>query len=370
MAVPPPCSDSNRIAIRFCPPVPTWGSPRTYAEQFLPKLLKHLPNALCYSTIQGKVSAGVEWLPARNYLHEPGVLRKLSSFLFENILFERRLIREGVKTLFCPFNNDGLIFPRRVRQVLIVHDLVPLQFPKEYPATRILWGSLFRMSVRRSKKIICVSDATRRELIRRLNINPDNIETVYNGYDATEEISVCQRLPRALYVASAHGAHKNIPTLLHAFSVSRLRNSHELRIVGVPNRRNTPLIRRLIVKLGLQNKVRLLTHLSKEDLISEYRLASLFVYPSLCEGFGLPLLEAMTYGVPVCASNTSAMPEIAGSAALYFNPIDPIDIARVMERMNDDILLQRELVNNGYTNLKRFSWEQSAMACAKICKNI
>jgi glycosyltransferase involved in cell wall biosynthesis len=78
----------------------------------------------------------------------------------------------------------------------------------------------------------------------------------------------------------------------------------------------------------------------------------------------------MTYGVPVCASNTSAMPEIAGSAALYFNPIDPIDIARVMERMNDDILLQRELVNNGYTNLKRFSWEQSAMACAKICKNI
>jgi glycosyltransferase involved in cell wall biosynthesis len=94
---------------------------------------------------------------------------------------------------------------------------------------------------------------------------------------------------------------------------------------------------------------------------------SIFVHPSLCEGFGLPIKEAMAQGVPVCASNKSSLPEIAGEAALYFDPESAPDIARAMEILLQDQALQQQLRLRGFENIKRFSWDASARACAKIC---
>jgi len=358
----------QRIAIRFCPPTPPWGSQRTFAEEYLPLLLQELPGSLVYSSFPVVPTDGSIRVSARNPLYVRGLVRRMAAIIHYQATFERQLASAGAKVLFCPFHNDGLAFPRQVKQILVVHDVVPLVFPGEYRMSRLLWATLFRAAIIHSAHIICVSEATKAELVRRLNLRPDRVSVVQNGYGAHGHQVGPARLPRILYVASTHSAHKNIPTLLEAFAACSLRTTHDLRIVGVPHRRTTPEIKARIRRLGIADRVQLLAQLDSAALRNEYQSASLFVYPSLCEGFGLPLLEAMAYGLPVCAARVTSIPEVAADAALYFDPRNPVEIARTMEQLHSDPLLQRKLVALGYANVSRFSWKRSAAETAAICR--
>ena len=363
-----PPQSTSKTAIRFCPPSPVWGSQRTFAEEFLPRLLENLPGSTVYSSLPENPIAGSTWLRATNALYRPGPFRRISAILRYQTTFEQQLLDAGTEVLFCPFHNEGLAFPRKIRQVLIVHDVVPLLFPRDYVVSRLLWSTLYSAAIRNSAHIICVSEATRTDLVQRLGLEPNRVSVVHNGFSAPLRPSDGKRLPRILYVASAHSTHKNIPNLVRAYAGSTLRQTHELRIVGVSHRHNTPIIRRLIERLGLGTRIHLLMQLSNEDLQEEYAKASLFVYPSLCEGFGLPLVEAMAYGIPVCASRLSAIPEIASDAALFFDPRIPSDIGRVLERLAANPDLQHQLIARGHANITRFSWTRSAAECAAICQ--
>lgn len=355
------------IAIRFCPPTPVWGSQRTFAEEFLPRLLSHLPNPHVYSSLSSLRDFPGPIRPAKNPLGHPGIFRLLRALLHYHFTFSRELSAAGAGVLFCPFNNEGVAVPRDIRQVLIVHDLVPLLFPRNYLLSRMLWATFYRGAIRRAHHIICVSQATRADLIRLLKINPARVSVVYNGF--TPPLQVLPRAPRAqiLYVASAHSPHKNIGRLLVAFAESTLRQTHQLRIVGVPHHRTTPKLKAYIREAGLDGRVHFLSRISNELLELEYASAEMLVYPSLCEGFGLPLLEAMARGVPVCAAQGSAVSEIGGDAAIYFDPLNPGHIGWTMEKLSNDASLRADLVARGLTRVKEFSWEKSAAQCAAIC---
>lgn len=358
----------NGIAIRFCPPIPTWGSQRTFSVEYLPRLIHELPGSVVYSSIE-KNAAVDNWIPAQNPLNQPGLAKKVISLLRFQANFERELLAKKIRVLFCPFHNDGLAIPSRIRQVLVVHDVVPLMFPSEFRMSRLLWATIYRSAIRRSAHIICVSEATRHELVTRLRLPPQRLSVVYNGYVAPIAVGERPRLRRILYVASAQSAHKNIICLLRAFAASSLRDTYELRIVGVPHQRTTPSIKHVVSELNIGHSVHFLMHLGDDALRDEYALASIFVYPSLCEGFGLPLLEAMAYGLPVCASRLSAIPEIAGDAALYFDPYLPSDICSAMETLAKDGILRAKLISKGYANIARFSWMKSAVESAAVCRS-
>lgn len=356
-----------RIAIRFCPPAQAMGSQRTFAEEFLPRLLAHLPEPLVYSSLDS--ISGYEGLTvtALNPLSKPGFFQRLLSFFRYHLTFGRQLRTAGAGVLFCPFNNEGLAFPHGVRQVLIVHDLVPLLFPRDYLLSCLLWATFYRAAIRQAHHIICVSEATRADLIRLVGVSPTRVSVVYNGF--TPPSNVMPRSPSALllYVASAHSPHKNIARLLAAFAASKLRRTHQLRIVGVPHPKTTPILEAYVRQVDLVGRVHFLSHISNKALEAEYASAEIFVYPSLCEGFGLPLLEAMARGVPVCAARGSALSEVGGDAAIYFDPLNPADMSQTLERLSADPSLRAILTARGLARARDFSWEKSASQCASIC---
>ncbi|MEO6567544.1 MAG: glycosyltransferase family 1 protein [Opitutaceae bacterium] len=360
----------ERLVIRFCPPVPTWGSQRTFADEYVPRLIAKLTNPTVYTSLSRPSWSHATYVPAANPLCTRGVVNRLWQLLRYQTSFAKQLSADGANVLFCPFNNEGLAWPGRLRQILVVHDLVPLRFPREYPLTWLLWQTVFRSAIRNSTRVICVSEATRRDLIRLVGVDPKRVSVVYNGY--TSPAAPLPRNPRKqlLYVASAHSSHKNIATLFEAFARTQLRRTHQLRIVGAPHPRTTPALKARAAKPDLAGSVVFLSHISPLELEAEYASAELFVYPSLCEGFGLPLLEAMARRVPICAARGSAVEEIGADAAVYFDPRDPEDLRATLERLQADPEAQTRLVASGLRRVRDFSWDRSAAECARILEQV
>jgi glycosyltransferase involved in cell wall biosynthesis len=180
----------------------------------------------------------------------------------------------------------------------------------------------------------------------------------------TEEEELRTRLRlrrrRILLAVSALSRHKNLPPLVRA--LARVRESHPdvvLVIPGNPTKHGHEL-EELAEDLGVEDALRLPGWVSGRDLEGLYRAASCFVFPSRREGFGMPVLEAMARGVPVACSNTSAMPEVAGDAALYFAPDRPEEIAEAIGRLLDDARLAQELVERGRERQQMFTWSRAA----------
>lgn len=125
----------------------------------------------------------------------------------------------------------------------------------------------------------------------------------------------------------------------------------------------------MIENLGIQNQVKLIGFVTNDELRSIYSNAALFVLPSIYEGFGLPVLEAMACGCPVLCSNAGSLPEVGGSAAIYFDPFDLNDIAKKLEQLWKTKDSLNEIISNGYVNVTRFSWENSAQITWKQILN-
>jgi alpha-1,3-rhamnosyl/mannosyltransferase len=152
--------------------------------------------------------------------------------------------------------------------------------------------------------------------------------------------------------------HKNIANLIRAVAGVNVRDL-QLVLPGAPTAHESDL-RALAAALGISERVHFLPWLSEHDLDGLYSLASCFVLPSFAEGFGLPILEAMSHRVPVACSNVSSMPEVAGDAALYFDPSSEEQIGRAIQRLVHDRALAEELGRRGYERCDLFSWNETA----------
>lgn len=158
---------------------------------------------------------------------------------------------------------------------------------------------------------------------------------------------------------SAHRPHKNLSRLLRAFAGVRAQPPPVLVLPGYSTSFEDELERE-VAELGIGNRVRLLGWVSDADLEGLYQAAECFVFPSLAEGFGLPVLEAMERGVPVACSNVSAMPEVAGGAARYFDPLDVEDIRTAIDELVGDRALATRLAAAGEGQAQKFSWSRAA----------
>jgi glycosyltransferase involved in cell wall biosynthesis len=254
------------------------------------------------------------------------------------------------------------------RTVLTVHDLAFWRLPETHsPASRAYYAGL-RRSAHQASRIICVSQATRRDLLEATGVADDKVRVVPEAPDprfllppppaeAPPGTGGAGR-PYLLCVGTIE-PRKNLPAVFRALARLPQRERPELRVVGAPGLDATA-IQALPARLGLNGDVRFLGPRPTDELVALYAGALALVYPSLLEGFGLPVLEAMGAGAPVIASNRSSVPEVAGDAAILVDPEDDRSIAAALQRVTTSPALRDDLRARGRARVTQFSWDKAA----------
>jgi glycosyltransferase involved in cell wall biosynthesis len=259
-----------------------------------------------------------------------------------------------------------------VPQVTVVHDLIPLMFPPDYPRQQHYFRFFVSRVLHLSRLVVADSDYTRRSVIERFRLPAAKVRVVYPGYDtdtfhANGSAPPGQTLPDVnfLYVGNLL-PHKNVLRLLDALAIVRRHHRCRLIIRGEGRPSHVAAVRQRVERLGLQDDVTFMGYTGAATLRQLYRRATCLVLPSLGEGFGLPVLEAMACGTPVITAATTSLPEVAGEAAVMVDPGDTEQLAEAMIRVLGDKTLREELGHKGVAQAARFTWRRTADAMSRL----
>lgn len=267
---------------------------------------------------------------------------------------------------FGPFN-----LPRKIKRVTVIHDLTPLLFPEMHVFRGHALQRLFLPRIlRRADHIITNSVYTRSDVIKRFPFaqnkttaallgkeaifQPDHRPEILGKYGITN--------PYFLFTGTIE-PRKNLPVLLKAFEhlKGETGSEHQLVLVGKVGWKSEELVQKIHAS-PFATDILQLGYLDREDLPAIYSQAIAFVYPSLYEGFGLPVLEAMACGTPVITTNVSSLPEVGGEAACYFAPEDVTRLVAHMQRLSEDASLREQRIQASLQQAAKFSWEKAAKA--------
>ena len=268
-------------------------------------------------------------------------------------LLPRRARRERLDVLHCTTYRAPS--RSRVPVAVTVHDLAILRFPQFFPAWTRLYARLaLRRVLRRAARILAVSEFTKREVVELVGVPPDRVRVTPNAVDGTFTAEGARAAGDYVLAVGTVEPRKNLPRLVDAAR----RASVELRVVGESGWGG--------VQVG-GNGVRWLGFVDDDELARLYRGASCFAYPSLYEGFGIPVVEAMACGTPVVTSAGGACEEVAGGAAEL---VDPLDVGSIADGIRRAIARRRELVPLGLENARRYTWSAAAEATAAAYREL
>jgi glycosyltransferase involved in cell wall biosynthesis len=273
-------------------------------------------------------------------------------------------------------------FKIRQKSIVTAHDITPLLLPDAFRLGRpLIYKLLTVKTLQNADKIIAVSYSTKRDLLKHLNIQDDRVEVIYEGVDHekyrvlpdAEVQDIKERYgldsPFILYVGTLE-PRKNIPNLIKAFSkLNKGVNKYKLVIVGKKGWKYDEIYK-TVEELDIKRDVIFTGYVLSEDLPKLYNAASLFVYPSLYEGFGLPPLEAMACGTPVITSNTSSLPEVVGNAGIMVNPYNVDDLAEAMREVLTNEGLRQDMIGKGLERAKLFNWEKTAADTLRVYREV
>ncbi len=302
--------------------------------------------------------------------------------LWTHVRLSAEMLVRPPDVLFVPAHVLPLIHPPQ--SVVTVHDLGYLHYPEAHRlADRRYLDWSTRWNARQATLVLADSQATKDDLVRAYGVDPDRVRVIYLGRDEAlapvrdpEIVSAVREHygigGRYLLYVGTLQPRKNLARTIEAFA----------RIVGRPALTNVQLVLAgkrgwlyedlfaRVERLGLAGRVRFPGYVAEEDLPALLSAALAFVFPSLYEGFGIPVLEAGACEVPVITSNTSSLPEVAGDAALLVDPHDVDAIADAMYRLITDPDLRGELIRRGRENVKRFSWEKCARETLAVLEEV
>lgn len=293
----------------------------------------------------------------------------------EQVRFARLLRRERLDLMHFTHFNAPLLY--RGVSVVTIHDLTLSFFPGKKMTSwwrRQAYHAVLGSVVRRSRRVVAVSENTQRDLVRLFNVPSAKVEVIYEGVgeEFTEGPSGGVRdrygiLDDFFLYTGVWRSHKNVTGLLAAFArLCALPSFTGQLVLTGKEDPFYPEVKSAIRELRLDSRVILAGLVPEEDLVALYREARVFVMPSFYEGFGLPPLEAMACGTPVVCSNTSSLPEVCGGAALFFNPYSVDDMTGAMRRLWEDEALRQTLVLKGRERVAAFSWNMMAKATLAI----
>jgi glycosyltransferase involved in cell wall biosynthesis len=298
--------------------------------------------------------------------------------LSEQVKLPWALKRERVTLFHAPH----YVLPPLVscRSVVTIHDCIHLMFPQYLPNRFALAyaRTSIAMAAKRATRILTVSESSKRDILRFVDIPADKIDVIYNAYDERfgiepleeDVVRVAERYQlRDEFVLYAGNVkpHKNLTRLIEAFHIVRKRGLDHLKLILIGDQISRYAeLRRAVHRHQLHKYVRFFGYVPEETLAVMYRLAGVFVFPSLYEGFGLPPLEAMASGTPVVTSSVSSLPEVAGDAALLVDPYDPTAIADGIYKVLTDETVRRSMRQKGVARAQQFSWEDSVRRVRRI----
>lgn len=284
------------------------------------------------------------------------------------------------------FYFHSLPIKKRFKTVVTIHDTIPLLFPGQYPVG--LKGKinflLQKIALKGADAVITDSEASKRDIIKYLKIRPNKIYSILLAADDsfrlladTKLIQIKKKLNLPdrylLYVGDANWV-KNLPFLIEGFiNLTKNPENKELNLVLVggvflknvekidhPELESLKKVKRMIMNPDIKDKIIITGNIEKDDLIGVYNLATVYIQPSLYEGFGFPVLEAMACGAPVACSSNSSLPEVGKDAVVYFDPKNLIQFVGVVNQILQDKSLRKKLSGLGLRRARDFSWRKVA----------
>ena len=316
-----------------------------------------------------KVLVDIHWYGWREQLLLPGIIKK-----------------EKVDLMHFPHWNIPFFYHRPF--IVTIHDLLLLHYPTRSASTlgpmsyffkNLAYKIILRHAINNSRHILAPSEYTKNDIMKNFKVKAEKITVTHLApmpmADAGTTASSAARptpfndikKPYALYVGVAY-PHKNLDGMIKAWKIFCEKHGHNYQLV-LAGRKNY-FYDRLASRFHGDDSIVFTGYIPDEDLPALYQGASLYVFPSFYEGFGLPPLEAMQYGVPVASSNATCMPEILNEAAVYFDPHNPDDIADTIWRVLNDENLRQTLNKNSVQLIHNYSWEKTARATLEVYSNV
>jgi glycosyltransferase involved in cell wall biosynthesis len=340
----------------------------TYARELTTALLEVRPSLRITAFVNREAAADRTWAELASTVTVPVYGRRRAEWVRgEQFLLPPRAERAGVHvvhSLASTAPSWGAF-----KRVVTIHDVIYKLHPEAHGWRTLALRGLIPLAARRSDRIIVPSHTTGQDVERLLHVPPEKVDVVPNGIGASPVASwpSAEELRRRydlgsrpfLLTVSLKRPNKNLTRLLDALALIPAERRPLLALAG----HATPYERTLrdhAQQIGVAPQTCFLPWVSAEELESLYRSATAFVFPSLYEGFGLPVLEAMSRGVPVACSDRGALAEVAGAAALTFDPEDPRAIAAAIEKLISDEDERKRLARAGRENAARFSWAETA----------
>jgi glycosyltransferase, group 1 family protein len=328
----------------------TYGDEHKY-RMYIPKQCK---NALYDSLLKHKNVSSI--------LPRSSVMKRFRA-LWRTFFIKRGLLQDGVQ-LYHGLSNELPVGIHRtgIRSVVTIHDLIFLRYPQYYHRLdRIIYNRKFNYACRKADRIVAVSECTKRDIVKFYGISPEKIDVVYQGCDPVfarpvskkekDRVRAAYGLPER-FILSVGTIEERKNLLLAVKAVEKLDDVH-LVAIG----KSTDYAKKVqdyVEAHGLENRVHIIHNLKFGDLPILYHLASLFVYPSRFEGFGIPIVEALSAGVPVIASAGSCLEEAGGEHSIYVDPDDVGGMANAMKKVLADEHLRREMIEKGKEYVARF----------------
>lgn len=305
--------------------------------------------------------------------------------LWTQTRFAWQLLLDRPDVLWMPVHNVPIVRRRELKIVVTIHDLAFKIFPQYFPARDLVkLNRLSNLAIKNADRIIAVSEATKKDILKFYpQISPEKITVVYHGFDTqlfsqTAARSDSERVlskfkistpdqssggedsPKFILYVGAIQPRKNLGVLIEAFEKIKAKNpALKLVFAGAPAWQFESTLEKIASSL-FRDDIIVTGTVSFDDLPALYQNSQAFVFPSLYEGFGIPVLEAMASGVPVILANNSSLPEVAGEAALYFDTQNVDDLAGCLELILADGELRAAMIEKGKQRAANFSWEKCA----------
>lgn len=310
-------------------------------------------------------------LPTENEFYTYRVVK--GSFAWSQVFLPISLyLKHDIDVFFSPAHYIPRYCPCPV--VVTLHDLSYIYYPQEF-----LQKDLYKLThwtahaVNKAVAVIAVSHNTAQDAQKQYHISDSKLFTVQNGFRQTltdvksAKLPMNIKKPYILFVSTLQ-PRKNVVGLINAYSIMLQKNpNYQLVIAGKKGWLFDELFKR-VTELKLEDKIVFTGFVEDSLLKSLYQNAHLFVLPGFYEGFGYPMLEAMYFGCPVVASNTGALPEVGGDAALYFDPKKPDKMAEMMQKVLTSAKIRSELIEKGKKQVAKFSWEKTGQMTLDVIK--
>jgi glycosyltransferase involved in cell wall biosynthesis len=262
------------------------------------------------------------------------------------------------------------------KEIVTVFDVFPITGENySTPEFRRKFSSLLREAVKRAARVITLSEYTALQVSQHCNVPPEDLRVIPAGVDLPQKRPSPDERRRwreevvgkdsvMLLSVGVIQTRKNTLNALRALML--LPETYKLVLAGGGKGFGHEAVYEFIRSSGLERRVIRLGYVSQERLLTLYEASNIFLFPSLEEGFGIPVLEAMAYGLPVVTSNTSSLPEVGGAAALYVNPHDPADIAEKIVRVMEDNDLRTKMIREGLARAREFTWLRAAEQTCRV----